>query len=357
MYNVFMFNWLKMHFIPHAGNGHRPHILHQKNIHRIIGFVIFIEAFAFLVPTIALISNADTGNVVPSVLTTLTNNERAQFKLAPLTSNPLLDEAAQEKADDMAANSYFSHISPTGKTPWYWLDQVGYTYSYAGENLAINFTNSNDVTTAWMNSPTHRANILKADYTQVGTGVAAGVYQGNPTIFVAQDFGSPSAAVAPVAQKSTLTEQPEKVATTVTATGTSQVLAAHSTPHPAVATVTPPAPIPPVVTTAPIVAVQPQAPPESAILAAAAHPTLLQRMLASPRTTTNTILIVILSIVTLAVFLNIGIKVSQHHPDLILNGVMVIAIIGTTFVMNSYITQANPLSTQSIDFTANHTIL
>lgn len=353
-----MFNWLKMHFIPHDGNGHRPHILHQKNVHRIIGFVIFIEVFAFLIPTIALISNADNGQVLPSVLAELTNQDRSAIGLPPLTISPTLNEAAQEKANDMATNSYFAHTSPDGKTPWYWLSQVGYNYSYAGENLAVNFTDSQAVATAWMNSPTHRANILKANYTQVGTGVAEGVYQGNETIFVAQDFGTPAPAnIAPLADNGIppVTVNQDNNVTTNTESASPKILGAetaakHTTNAPpkviAVTTSLQPVQIvtpvqsEPVPTTAPVV-----------------HPAFWQNMLASPHTTTNILLFGILAIVALALFLNIGIKISHHHPDLILNGVMAMAIVACVFVMNNYISNSNTTIIQSVDFTANHTVL
>ncbi|MEI6553150.1 MAG: CAP domain-containing protein, partial [bacterium] len=75
--------------------------------------------------------------------------------------------------------------------PWYWIDQTGYQYSSAGENLAVNFDYSKDVVQAWMNSPTHRANIVKAKYQEIGIGIAEGFYQGRPSVFVVQMFGTP----------------------------------------------------------------------------------------------------------------------------------------------------------------------
>jgi hypothetical protein len=336
MYDNAMFTWLKMHFIPHEGNNHRPHILHQRNIHRILAFVMFVEVFAFLVPTIAFVGNAAVGTVLPDVLSELTNQERKALSLPALAVSPLLNVAAQAKANDMAANSYFAHVSPDGKTPWYWIEQAGYHYRYAGENLAVNFTDSQDVTHAWMNSPTHRANIVKASYTQIGTGVAQGTYQGTPTIFVAQDFGDP-AVVAPIAEApatpstaSVKTVLPPSVAT-VPAHPVTSVLGAEST-------IVPPAP--------PAPSVQP-----------VIHATFWQRLMASPRNTTNMLLFGILGIVALALFLNIGIKISHHHPDLILNGVMVIAVIGCVFVMNDYISKSNTVLIQSVDYGADHTVL
>lgn len=349
MYDICMFNWLKMHFIPHEGNGHRPHILHEKNVHRIIGFVVFLEVFAFLIPSIAVISNADTGNILPSILSEQTNRERAQLNLSQLTVNPTLNKAAQEKADDMAANQYFAHTSPDGKTPWYWLAQVGYNYSYAGENLAINFTDAKDLTQAWMNSPTHRANITKTNYTQIGTGVAEGTYNGAPTIFVAQVFGEPALANAAPARAAH--PPAEKVATAVSVASTPNILGAEKASAAAVSVPASSAPVPapapetqPAVTAAPVVASEGVIAPQ--------HSNFFQRMIASPRNTMNILLFVILGIVALAVFLNIGIKISHHHPDLILNGVMAVAVIGCIFVMNSYISKGNISLIQSTEYSS-----
>jgi uncharacterized protein YkwD len=91
----------------------------------------------------------------------------------------------------MAAKSYFAHVSPEGVKPWHWLDVAGYRYDYAGENLALNFTDSQDVADAWMRSPTHRSNLLKSAYTEIGTGVATGTYQGSEAVFIVQLYARP----------------------------------------------------------------------------------------------------------------------------------------------------------------------
>jgi hypothetical protein len=95
------------------------------------------------------------------------------------------------KANDMATKGYFAHTSPEGLSPWYWFKQAGYDFVYAGENLAVNFSDSAEVDKAWMNSPGHRDNILNTKYTEVGIATANGMYQGRPTTFVVQEFGRP----------------------------------------------------------------------------------------------------------------------------------------------------------------------
>lgn len=129
--------------------------------------------------------------VISAVLVELANEDRATASAGELAINPKLVAAAQAKANDMAEKGYFAHKTPEGYDSWHWFELVGYDYAYAGENLAMNFSESGDVEHAWMNSPTHRANILNEHYTEIGIATAVGMYQGRPTIFVAQMFGRP----------------------------------------------------------------------------------------------------------------------------------------------------------------------
>lgn len=128
----------------------------------------------------------------------LTNKERADVGISRLLYNQTLVDSAQLKASDMAREGYFAHISPNGKTPWYWFKQRGYDFLYAGENLAVNFTNSQDINTAWMNSRGHKANILSKNFTEIGVATAQGMYQGKETTFVVQMFGSPAQNPKPI---------------------------------------------------------------------------------------------------------------------------------------------------------------
>lgn len=118
------------------------------------------------------------------------NKERTTEHLTQLTVNKKLSIAAQRKADDMAKNSYFAHYSPTGVSPWDWLRGVEYNYVYAGENLAVHFTTIEKLMQAWMNSPSHRANIMNKHYLETGIGIAQGIRNGIPGWFVVQVFGT-----------------------------------------------------------------------------------------------------------------------------------------------------------------------
>lgn len=129
--------------------------------------------------------------VLPSVVVDLTNDERADKDLQRLRRNPLLDQAAKLKAEHMKNNDYFAHFSPEGVSPWHWFDSVGYDYIHAGENLAVFFDDSDDVVQAWMDSPLHRDNILKEEYTEIGVATVETKYQDYSTVFVVQLFGTP----------------------------------------------------------------------------------------------------------------------------------------------------------------------
>lgn len=135
--------------------------------------------------------------VLPAVVVELTNEQRADLQEAPLRRNATLDAAAKLKAEHMAKNQYFAHYSPDGVSPWYWFNEAGYVFAHAGENLAIHFTDSSEVVEAWMDSPTHRANIVNQNYTEIGVGTAKGTYEGYDTVYVVQLFGTPAVPPAP----------------------------------------------------------------------------------------------------------------------------------------------------------------
>jgi len=103
---------------------------------------------------------------------TLVNQERAKVGLAPLKENLQLSNVAKLKSEDMATKNYFSHTSPTYGSPFDMMKKFGITYSAAGENIAMGQQTPASVMSAWMNSPGHKANILSANFTEIGVGIA-----------------------------------------------------------------------------------------------------------------------------------------------------------------------------------------
>jgi cell division septation protein DedD len=187
---------LKDHFIPHEGNGHHPHVLKHRVLVGYSVLLVLLKALAFAgsiaLPSSTLFASA----ITPENIIALTNAARQSIGLSPLHANALLTSAAQAKAQDMATKNYFAHTSPEGVTPWYWIKNAGYRYRYSAENLAVHFTEAEDVQGGWMASPKHRANIVDPRYKDIGIGVAVGDYEGIPSTFVVQYFGITKADVA-----------------------------------------------------------------------------------------------------------------------------------------------------------------
>lgn len=127
-----------------------------------------------------------------------TNGQRNANGLSSLRLNNLLDQAAQNKANDMAARNYWSHNTPDGQTPWTFITAVGYNYQKAGENLAYGFATAGDTITGWMNSPEHRANLLNVSYQEVGFGIVnIPDYQSNgPQTLVVAMYALPASVAA-----------------------------------------------------------------------------------------------------------------------------------------------------------------
>jgi Cysteine-rich secretory protein family len=197
------------HLVPHEGNDYRPHLLQRGAM--IMMLVLILLSFLIANFQALLWQSSDwlVGAVLPAVVVDLTNSKRTDLALPTLTRNPVLDAAATLKAQDMAKNSYFSHDSPTGVTPWHWFSEAGYPFVHAGENLAVYFTDSGEVVNAWMNSPTHRANIVGSQYREIGVGTARGTYDGFETVFVVQMFGTQALPPKPVLVASQNTVAPQ----------------------------------------------------------------------------------------------------------------------------------------------------
>lgn len=120
----------------------------------------------------------------------LTNQERVAAGLNALNNNASLVAAAHAKANNMFELQYWDHFGPNGESPWMFISQAGYSYVYAGENLAKGFRTAEGVHEAWMASPTHRDNIMSGNYRDIGVAVVQGTLQGKETTLVVQMFGN-----------------------------------------------------------------------------------------------------------------------------------------------------------------------
>ncbi|KKR21815.1 MAG: hypothetical protein UT48_C0003G0023 [Parcubacteria group bacterium GW2011_GWE2_39_37] len=185
---------LKDLFIPHPGNDYKPHALHPKRIAFHASAALAIKAIV----VVFLVSFPIDAWLMPDVLKeqslkiiSLTNQIRAEQGLNRLKENQSLNQAAYEKTHDMLLNQYFAHVSPSKKGVADWLRAVKYNFAVAGENLAMGFSDPNEVVEKWKESETHYANIIDPDYREIGVNVASGNYKDIDTTFIAQLFGQP----------------------------------------------------------------------------------------------------------------------------------------------------------------------
>ena len=296
----------KRYLIPHEGNDYKPHIFRGKPV--ILGALFAIAVFAFSLGYSTILSQFDyIASVLPSVLVDLVNDDRSLYDLTPLTRNATLEVAAVEKARDMAQYSYFSHTSPTGITPWYWFTKAGYRFIYAGENLAINFTDSKAVNQAWMNSAGHRANILSSSFSEIGIATAEGYYEGHPTTFVVQLFGRP----VPIIEKVSVSPPPNP--NVVTIVEDNNYLAVRNTNIPEA--------------TIPTLSIG----GETAGITE--YSAVQDRVLTSPQTFLQIAYYILLTFVLLAIILSLSIELKKHHAKHLISGVLLVMfILALTYV-------------------------
>lgn len=190
-------------FIPQEKNNFRADILKNGFLVMLVAIYLlnqsFIKYLSIIKPGVLGYSSEITAQKVLDK----TNQERAKFGLTSLTLNTTLSQSANRKAQDMFANNYWAHNSPSGTTPWDFFKAAGYKYSVAGENLARDFYDTESLMKAWMNSPTHKANIVNTKYQEIGIGVVNGTLGGIKTTLVVQHFGTPIAQAAEKSSKST----------------------------------------------------------------------------------------------------------------------------------------------------------
>ncbi|MFA6043272.1 MAG: CAP domain-containing protein [Patescibacteria group bacterium] len=196
-------------FIPHAGNNHQPHALRPRAL-RFYAYLILAAKISSVVFLFAAYPNqAEYSAYTASTILSLSNQSRQEKKIGTLTFNPKLAEAATRKAKDMLARNYFAHTTPDGKRFWTWIDNTGYNYSVAGENLAIDFTSPESAHAALMASPSHRENILNTRYKEVGIAVVTGEMDGVETTVLVEMFGTQVAQKTQVAKVTTVKPKPK----------------------------------------------------------------------------------------------------------------------------------------------------
>ncbi len=320
---------VKKYLIPSEENQYKPHLLRKASLAVIATLSVAIFALGVFQNTVFMKSDFLSA-VISRVLVDLANENRVENNLNGLTSNPMLEEAARQKAEDMASKGYFAHNSPDGTTPWYWIKNAGYKFAYAGENLAVNFSDSEDVDKAWMNSPGHRANILHSKFTEIGIATARGEYKGKSTVFVVQMFGRPidgdrigeGTASAVLAQVDTQepTAVPQSGSSVAVLGEASETVLAESAER-----------IVPISPTETYIEIENAdlfaTPQEEVTVENSASP--IEELASQPTRVINTLYLIISGILILSIALAIGIEMKRQHPKIILAGFVLLAFVLT----------------------------
>lgn len=177
-------------FLPQESNNFKAKYLHHDFLTSLIAIMLIVNVgLKLLVKNYATNILGISVNISTEALLNATNAERVKYGLNPFTLNNKLISAASDKAADVFAKNYWAHYAPDGTSPWYFFQKYDYRYLFAGENLAKDFDDSAAVVAAWMNSPTHRENILKPEYQDIGFAVVEGTLEDQPTVLVVQLFG------------------------------------------------------------------------------------------------------------------------------------------------------------------------
>lgn len=177
---------MKEFFLPTEKNNYQPRLLSRFALYAYLFVFLFVNVgFTFVIPAkVSAQINID-------LIYDYHNQERAKRGLSTLSINTQLVESATSKAQAMLAANCWSHYCPNGKSPWDFFEEAGYDYIFAGENLAEGFLDTDKLMQAWMNSPTHRANIINENFSEIGIGYATGNYQNNENnIVIVVHFGS-----------------------------------------------------------------------------------------------------------------------------------------------------------------------
>lgn len=184
-------------FLPHHSNNHRPKVLYPQSLTALAMVVMLANSS---LPSLAMVRGGVLGyasDITIQEVLDQTNKRRIDNGLPALQIDNSLSDAARRKASDMFTFDYWAHINPkNGTEPWHFFDAVGYTYRYAGENLARDFGTTPPMVQAWIDSPSHRENLFSSHYVDTGIAVVNGTLGDIETTLVVQLFGARQAVAA-----------------------------------------------------------------------------------------------------------------------------------------------------------------
>lgn len=115
-------------------------------------------------------TQVDNAEIKCDQLLALCNHARQAIGVAPLQWSQALSRVARQHAQAMAMEGYFDHVDRQGRGVGERLNDSGYRYRWAGENISAGLETIDAVFAWWMQSDGHRANILSPNFTELGLG-------------------------------------------------------------------------------------------------------------------------------------------------------------------------------------------
>ena len=180
---------VKKTLVPHKENQFRPLLIRRYGLLAMLLLMLGLHlAYGYDTTTGVLGRHAE---ISTHELLVETNAQRKANDAPSLDRSATLDIAAAMKAEHMLQNQYWAHTAPDGTEPWHWLNEAGYSYAVAGENLARNFGSAQATVRAWMQSKEHRENLLDQRYRDVGFAVRTGSMNDEPITLVVALYGAP----------------------------------------------------------------------------------------------------------------------------------------------------------------------
>lgn len=315
-------------FVPCPENEYRPSFLATNWFYLAIGFLVLLKVISMIM--LQGYSGASIFNEISRQdIYALVNDARIDNGLDPLTVSSKLEYAAELKLADIKANGYFDHVSPAGKTPWTWIEQSNYSYTLAGENLAMNFLSSKEAFDAWMNSPSHRRNILMNDFKETGISSGKAVINGNETVVIVQMFGKPKTVnpiVAGIVPSASALENPTPTPKVTSSPTKASSAIPKSTPKPSPVKVPPtitPTPSPTLIAKEnPIIPLKIEDPKEENLIS----PATIDDTLYATDNTIKSLMKWIFYASLLILVLKLSVAIKQQFPSLILKGAVLVIL-------------------------------
>ena len=118
------------------------------------------------------------------------NQTREQHNRKALAYNAKLQTSACYKADEIISNNNWAHDNADGTETWVWFDKARYPGTALGENLAKGYSSDTAMIQAWLDSPSHRANLLSSDYTEQGVCKKSGTLNGKDATITVAHYGA-----------------------------------------------------------------------------------------------------------------------------------------------------------------------